>query len=140
MIDDFVTTKALLDKIVAFATLHNWDLSKQDVPFTPNPSKNYLKETFLANKTDPLGLAGNSSDEQLPIYQVDIFTQKDKGGRAPGLVMANLLKAEFPRALYLVDTAEQKVVIKSVSSRIMPANSTHNWNMIEIDLTVLACN
>jgi len=140
MIDDFVTAKALVDKIEAFAILHNYRLSKQDAAFTPDPEEVYLKETFLPNDTNPLGLAANSSDEQKPIYQVDIFTPKTFDSKFPAQAIANLIKAEFPRADFIVNTSEQTVKISNVSARPMPNNKTHLWTMVNIDLVVLACN
>lgn len=140
MINDFTTAKALLDKTQAFANLNSYRLSIQSSGFTPIPTEVYLKESFLGNDTDPLGLAAASSDRQDPIYQIDIFTPKGQGGKFSGMSIANLLKEEFPRVSFIVNDADQKVQISNVNSRAMPANETHNWTMIEVDLVVIASN
>jgi len=137
MIDDFVTAKALLDKAQAFADLKGLRLCIQGAAFTPVTTETYLKETFLSNDTDPLGLAADSSDRQDSIYQLDIYTPKDDGKFA-GLAVGNEIKAEFPRVSFVLNNASQKVQISNVSSRIMPANKTHNLTMINIELIVIA--
>ena len=140
MVDDFATSKALLDKTQAFADLHGYRLAIQSVYFKPLPSETYLKESFLANDTDPLGLAAESSDRQDPIYQIDILTPKGQGGKFAGMEVANLLKREFQRTCFIPNSVGQKVQISNVSSRIMPADKTHNWTMVNIELIVMASN
>ena len=140
MINDIVTTKALLDKIEAFATLNNYGLSKQGFKFTPEPTETYLRETFLPNVIDPLGLSATSSDRQDPIYQIDIYTAKGQGGPWPAREIVNLIKAEFPKYSFVVNTAEQKVQVYTISGREMTANDTHNWTMVNIELIVMASN
>jgi len=140
MIDDFMTTEALLDKTKAFALANGYRLDKQGVKFEPQTNETYLKETFLGNDTDPLGLAAESSDRQDPIYQIDVFTPKDQGGPWEARVVVNLLKLEFQRASFILDNAAQKVQISNVSAREMPANDTHNWSSVSIDLVVIASN
>jgi len=140
MIDDFKTSKALLDKTQAFADLNNYRLAVQSVPFTPSPTETYLKETFLGNETDPPGLSAESSDRQDSIYQIDIFTPKGQGGKFAGQAIANLLKIEFPRVSFVLNDGVQKVQISNVSSTIINANKTHNLTVISIDLIVIAVN
>ena len=139
MIDDFITAKALLDKAQAFAGSKGFRLCIQGAAFTPTPTEAYLKETFLSNDTDPLGLAADSSDRQDSIYQLDIYTPKDNGKFA-GLAISNEIKAEFPRASFIYESAEQKVQVSNVSAAMLPANKTHNMVSLSIDLVVLACN
>jgi len=140
MINDFVTAKALLDKTQLFANAQGYRLAIQDASFEPVPTEIYLKETYMGNDTDPLGLSGSSSDRQDPIYQIDVLTPKGQGGKFSGMAIANLLKAEFPRASFIVNNVDQKVKISNVNSRPMPSNKTHNWTMIEVDLVVMASN
>ena len=138
MIDDFKTAKALLDKLQAFADTQGHRLAIQGAPFEPITTEIYIKESFLANDIDPLGLSAGSSDRQDPIYQIDVFTPKGQGGKFSGLGIVNLLKTEFPRASYVVDDSEQRAQVESVTSAIMPANDTHNRSIVEVNLTVLA--
>jgi len=139
MIDDFITAKALLDKAQAFADLKGFRLCIQGAAFTPVTTETYLKETFLSNDTDPLGLAADSSDRQDSIYQLDIYTPKDNG-KFSGLAISNEIKAEFPRASFIYESAEQKVQVSNVSAAMLQANKTHNMVSLSIDLVVLACN
>lgn len=140
MINDFKTAKSLLDKLQIFADAQGYRLAIQSAPFEPVTSETYLQESFLSNKTDPLGLGASSSDRQDSIYQIDIFTPKGQGGKFAGQGVANLLKEEFPRTEFAINDSEQKVLISNVSAKIMPANDTHNWTMVEVDLVVLATN
>jgi hypothetical protein len=139
MIDDFITAKALLDKAQAFADSKGIRLCIQGAAFTPVTTETYLKETFLSNDTDPLGLAADSSDRQDSIYQLDIYTPKDNG-KFSGLAISNEIKTEFPRASFIYESAEQKVQVSNVSAAMLPANKTHNMVSLSIDLVVLACN
>ena len=139
MIDDFVTAKALLDKAQAFADLHSFRLCIQGAPFKSLPTETYLKETFLSNDTDPLGLAADSSDRQDSIYQLDIYTPKDNG-KFQSLLISNDIKAEFPRGSFVFHTPTQTVQISNISSVILPANNTHNMTSVSVDLIVLACS
>jgi hypothetical protein len=152
MIDDFVTAKALLDKAQAFAdalivpdpfdssaTVVGARLCIQGAAFTPVTTETYLKETFLSNDTDPLGLAADSSDRQDSIYQLDIYTPKDNG-KFSGLAISNDIKAEFKRAGFIPNGARQTIQVSNVSAAMLPANKTHNMVSLSIDLVVLACN
>jgi len=139
MINDFTTSKALLDKLKAFADIKGFRLAVQSFKFDPIATETYIQETFLANDTDPLGINERSTDEQRPIYQIDIYTPKYTG-KFQGLILANDLKSEFPRAQFITNTASQKVKISNVSSSIGPSNDTHDRTIVSVDLVVLASN
>jgi len=139
MINDFTTSKALLDKLKAFTDIKGLRLAVQSFKFEPIATETYLQETFLANDTDPLGINERSTDEQRPIYQIDIYTPKYTG-KFQGLTLANELKAQFIRASFIVNTAAQKVMVSNVNSSIGPSNNTHDRTIISVDLVVLASN
>ena len=139
MIDDFITAKALLDKAQLFADAQGFRLCIQGAQFKPLPTETYLKETFLSNDTDPLGMAIGASERQESIYQLDIYTPKDNG-KFQSLLISNDIKAEFPRGSFVTHTPTQTVQISNVSSVILPANNTHNMTSVSVDLIVLACN
>jgi hypothetical protein len=139
MINDFTTSKALLDKLKAFTDIKGLRLAVQSFKFEPIATETYLQETFLANDTDPLGINQRSTDEQRPIYQIDIYTQK-YNGKFQGLTLANELKAQFIRASFIVNTAAQKVMVSNVNSSIGPSNNTHDRTIVSVNLVVLAAN
>ena len=139
MINDFTTSKALLDKLKIFADAKALRLAVQSFKFEPIATETYLQESFLANDTDPLGINERSTDEQRPIYQIDIYTPK-YSGKFQGLILANELKAEFQRASFIVNTAAQKVNVSNVNSSIGPSNDTHYRTIVSVDLVVLASN
>jgi hypothetical protein len=140
MIDDFKTSKALLDKLQIFADAQSYRIAIQGASFTPVTTETYLKETFLANETDPLNLAFDSTDRQDPIYQIDVYTPKGQGGKWPSQQIGNLLKEEFKRAPIFFNDGAQTIQITNVSGRLMTSSDTHNWYMINVDLVVLAAN
>ena len=139
MINDFTTSKALLDKLKIFTDAKALRLAVQSFKFEPIATETYLQESFLANDTDPLGVNERSTDEQRPIYQIDIYTPKYTG-KFQGLTLANELKAQFIRASFIVNTAAQKVMVSNVNSSIGPSNNTHDRTIISVDLVVLASN
>ena len=138
MISNFKTSKFLLDKAQAFADAQGYRLSIQGAPFEPITTEIYLQESFLANDNDQLGIGFDTCIEQSPIYQIDVLTPKGQGGKFVGQSIADLLLIEFKRGPIIFDDGSQTVQITSSSHRIMPANKTHNWTMVQVDLTVLA--
>ena len=140
MIDDFITTEALLDKLKAFCTLHSYPLAKQGMLFTPNPDELYLKETFLGDEAVVLGTSYEPCERQEPIYQIDIHTPKGQGGPWPGRDIVNKLKAEFPRSPFILNTTGQTVQVSRVNSRGLDPDKTHNRTVVTVDLIVIASN
>jgi len=149
--NNFKTSKFLLDKCQAFAdalvvpdpsdsllTVVGARLDIQSAPFKPLPTETYLKETHLINKNEYLAMGFDSCVEQKPIYQIDVFTPKDQGGKFPSENIATLLEVEFKRGPIIFNDGTQTIQISGVSSEIMGANNTHNWTMISVDLIVLA--
>ena len=140
MISNSKTSKALLDKAQAFADLKGYRLAKQGAVFDPLPTEIYLKEAFLANKNEMIGNGFDACIEQKPIYQIDVYTPNGQGGKFPSQDIGDLLMVEFKRAPIMFDDGEQTVQISNVSSNVMPANKTHNWTMVSVDLIVIATN
>ena len=140
MISNEKTALALIDKLKAWNSLNgDYDIAYQsDKKYEPTPSVAYIKESFLANDNEYLGLGYNSCVKQLPIYQLDVMTPKGQGGKWDGLSIVDKLVVEFKRAPIFFNDGEQSVQIESVSGSNRQANDTHNWTMISINLIVLA--
>ena len=138
MIDDFKTSKALLDKAQALADLHGYRLDIQGAKFEPVPTETYLKESYLANDTEQQGISYNANTKSLPIYQIDIYTPKGQGGKFSGMAIANLVKEEFKRAPMFFNDSTQTAQITNVSSLSVNSNDTHNLTVVSVDVLVLA--
>ncbi len=138
MISEFKTAQFLTAKLQAFAALHSYRLAVQGAKFEPAVDEIYLKETLLANRNEQLGVGFDSCGKQLPIYQIDVYTPKDKGGKYPALSIGDLLTAEFKRGPIIFDDGSQTIQITNSSAEIMPANTTHNWCMVTVELTIHA--
>ncbi len=136
MINDFTTAKDLLDKTQAFADLAGYRLAIQGAPFDPLPDEIYLKEYFLSNTTEPLGIAADVAERQDSIYQINILTPKSSGKFA-GLAISNDIKTEFQRGSY-ISYGGQSAIVYNITAQMLPATDTHNVTSVQIDLTVMA--
>ena len=140
MISNFKTSKFLLDKAQSFADFHSYRLAIQDDGSEPIATETYLKETFLPNDNDFLGIGFDACIEQLSIYQIDVYTPKGQGGKFPSTNIGDLLMVEFNRGPIIFNDTEQTIQIESSSSKIMNSNQTHNWTMVQVNVKIIADN
>jgi len=110
----FLDISAALDaNLNTLALANNIPVAWENSSYTPVTGRAYLRATLLPADTDGLGLADNSTDEHLGIYQVDVFAPIDTG-KGQAVMLADSIADQFKRGTELIYNGV-KVRIKTVS-------------------------
>ena len=135
MIDEFNLAKSCLDKLKAYADSQGYAIAMQGKTFNPVADEIYLREFLLSNDNFQ-GLSNSSTQEQRPIYQINICVPKVMG-KWVGLTILSALKSTFERGGDISLIAGQKVIVERVNTRSLDASDTHNIIAVSVDLTAL---
>lgn len=116
----FLDISAALDvNLNTLATANSIDVAWENEGYTPVTGIAYLRATLLPADTAGVGMADNSSDEHLGIYQVDVFTPTDDG-KGQAVNLADDIADQFKRGTELTYngvTVRIKTVSRSSGSR-----------------------
>ncbi len=104
--------------------------------FSPDVNDPYVQEFVLFGDDTSVGLANDSSDIQIGIYQLSIHSPKTKS-KFIGLDIAVLLKNHFVRGLEPTFNGQKAVVIVSSLSGLMP---TETFNVYHLSITFSVIN
>lgn len=136
MIDKFNLAKALKDQADIVATVNNYTLVSNGEGFEPDVNKSHIEEVVLYNDDDSIGLAVDSSDIQVGVYQLSVHTPKNETKWA-GLAIVKVLNLHFVRGLK-PSFDGQEVIIETASLSPMMQNETHNVHHFSIVFSVVA--
>lgn len=113
MINDFSTSKALLDKLRELS----YDVAVQGGD-TFNPGDDaYLKEFDMKAGEERIGMANTDSKLGKGVYQVDVCTPKGNG-KWPNLKIVEEVKGHFTMGLVLTHDSQSLTIYNSSSSRL----------------------
>lgn len=93
-------------------------IAYENAPFTPTEGTLYLREDFIPNIKDAVGIAHTSADDYEGLYQVTVLSARG-GRRFDGQEQARLVSAHFPRgAEYTYNAVKVKITSSQVGSPI----------------------
>lgn len=137
MIDSFSIAKALLDNSQFIADAGGYTLIPNGESYTPDPNATYIEEFVLYGPDNAIGLADDSSDIQIGMYQINVNTPKSEdGSKWKGLKISNIFKAGFNRGKELIFNG-QMVRIRNTSIIPMDMNETHETHILNISYSVI---
>jgi len=137
MINKFNLAKALLDNAEAISVANSFLLIPDGEAHDPNPNETFIQEKPLYGPDNSVGLADNSSDIQIGIYQININTPKaQEGGKWSGLQIAGVFQAGFNKGLQLT-FGGQMLRIKNTNIEKMDENDTHFIHILSVVFSVI---
>ena len=93
-------------------------IAYENAAFTPTTGTLYLRENFLPNIKDPVGIAHSGADDYEGLYQVTVLSARGER-RFEGQEQARLVSAHFPRgAEYTYNSIRVKVTSSRVGSPV----------------------
>lgn len=134
MISDFNIAKSCKQKLDDYADANSYYVVAEGKTYEPSTDEVYLKEFAIFNDVDQ-GLANSASQEQRPIYQVNICIPAEYS-KFSALAIKDAIRAHFERGADITLDATQQVIIQNTSLTTLEADSTHNIYAMSINLTV----
>lgn len=135
MISKFDLAKALRDQATIVATANSYTLVGNGEGFEPDVNASHIEEIVLYNDDESIGLANNSSDIQLGVYQLSVHSPKTQT-KWIGLQIIDVLSTHFVMGLKPSFNGQQ-VVIKKASLSPMMQNNTHIIHHLSITFSVI---
>lgn len=137
MISKYDLAKALYEQAKLVCANNGYLLIPEGQTYEPEPSATYVQEFVLYGEDTAPGLADDSSDIQLGIYQININTPKEKAGaKWIGLQMAETIQTGFKRGTELTYNG-QMVRTKTTATLAMLPNETHEVHILSINFSVI---
>ena len=137
MINKYSISKALYDNTKQVSTANGFLLIANGKAYTPSPNDVYVQEMTIYGDDNSVGIADNSSDIQMGIYQININTPKAlTGGKWQGLQMVDIYQAGFSKGLELTFNG-QMLRIKSAKLSTMMQSDTHFIHILSIAYSVI---
>lgn len=135
MIDEFDLAKALRDQADIVAAANSYTLVGNGEGFEPDVNALYIEEIVLYGNNESIGLANNSSDIEIGIYQLSVHSPKTQP-KWVGLQVVGVLKAHFVRGLKPSFNGQQ-AIIETSSLAPMMHNDTHLIHHLSITFSVI---
>ncbi len=123
MISKFSIAKALRDQASITATAQGLTLVSFGEQFTPGINESFLEEAVIFGNDDSLGLSDSSSDYQIGVYQIKVYTPKT-GTKWQGLGLVDAIQTAFLKGLELTHNG-QAIRIKNAYTGPMLLYDTH---------------
>lgn len=137
MINKFNIAKALFDQAELVSTNNSYLLIAEGENHESQPNETFIKEKVVYGDDNSVGLSDVSSDIQLGIYQLNVYTpQAEIGGKWSGLNIAGVYSSAFNKGLSL-SFGGQNLRIKNASVMPMDKNETHYIHIISIVYSVV---
>lgn len=134
MINKFDLAKALNNQAKIVTDANSWVLVANGQDFTPDVNNIHVRE-FVLYGDDNGGLANDSSDIQIGIYQLSVYTPKTLT-KWRGLQVIDILQASFSKGLKLIFNNQMVVIINS-SLEHMDINDNHIIHHLSIRFSVI---
>lgn len=113
MTTSFLDISAALDsRLNNFSSANSISVAWENKSYKPTVGVSYLSATLLPADSEPMGVGNSSAIEHLGVYQVNIFTDADKG-KGAAIVLADKLATYFPRGNLTYN--DKTIRIRSVS-------------------------
>lgn len=135
MISKFNLAKALRDEAKVVTDANNYVLVGNGEEFEPDVNESHIEEIVLYNDDETIGLANNSKDIQIGIYQLSVYSPKTKS-KWTGLQIVDVLAAHFTRGLK-PEFNGQQIVIETSSLSPMMQTETHLVHHLSIKFSVI---
>jgi hypothetical protein len=103
--------------------------------YTPALGTLYLRPTSLPGEVVQASLGDNGQDQNVGVYQVDVFAKPNTGKKA-AIVQADLVADHFKRGTLLTHNS-RSVRIRSVRRKV-GTNNSDGWFMITIEITYIS--
>ena len=137
MINSFSIVKALLDKAQQVADDNSYLLIPHGKSYKPDVNTAYIEEFTLFNESISIGMADNSSDIQMPIYQLNINTPRSNvGARFMGLIITGVYQEAFKKGTQLTFNGQ---MIRAKDAKVTQAavHDTHLTHILSIEFSVI---
>lgn len=121
---------ALSVRLTAIQTAGNPPIAYENTPYEPTEGTLYLRENFIPNIKDPVGIAHASSDDYEGIYQVTVADGRGDR-RFDAQEQARLVSAHFPRG---AEYTYNGVTVKITKTRVNGAVVEDNWYNIPVTI------
>lgn len=135
---EVATEKALIDRLIAYATSPDVQVSVPNVSFTmPQAGQNvwWLRGTFLPAETFALGVSYTATNQHYGIFQIDVFFGEESGEYAPGRIATDLI-AWFKRGTKLTqDGFKVEMIRPPWRSRLIKDSP---WVIIPVNVPYIA--
>ncbi len=135
MISKFDLAKALHDKAKLISDVNNLKLVTNGEQYSGGVNEIFIQEFLLFGNDVSIGIADNSSDISVGIYQLNINTPKVKT-KWSGLKFTDIFTNGFSKGLELTFN-NQKVRIRTTSLETMMENETHFIQILSIRFSVI---
>lgn len=135
MISKFDVAKALRDQAKIVTDANSLVLVGNGEGFEPDVEKSHIEEIVLYGNDFSVGLADESSDIQVGIYQLSVHSPKTEP-KWVGLEIIDILQASFVKGLQLTFNG-QMVRIKTSSLATMMQSETHFIYHLSIEFSVI---
>jgi len=135
MINKFDIAKALRNEAKTVSDANSYTLVGEGESFSPDPNTTYIEEFVLYGDDNPIGVADNSSDIQIGIYQLNINVPKTQS-KGAALVIIGVFETAFLKGLELTFNS-QTVRMKAKSLAHLDENDTHLIHVLSVTFSVI---
>lgn len=126
---------ALRTKAIEVTTANSITLVFSGREFTPEVDQSYVKEDPLFGDDNKIGYEDTSSDFQIGIYQLMVFSPREKSNLA-GLDIVDVLAIGFARGTELTENGQ---MVRTMETTVTPLdyNNTHLMYAVRIKYSVI---
>ena len=135
-INKFDIAKALRNAAKTVSDANSYTLIGEGVIYSPDPNDTFVQEFVLYGDDNPLGVADNSSDIQIGIYQLNINVPKNQS-KWVALEIIGVFDTAFPKGLELTFNS-QMLRVKASSLSPQLENETHLIDILSVTFSVIA--
>ena len=110
---------ALATRLLAIQTEGSPPIAWENAVYTPTVGTLFLKEAFIPNLKNTVGMGGSDSDDYQGIYQVTVFAEAG-GRRFDAQEQARLVAAHFPKcAVYTSGGISVKITTTKIEQGLI---------------------
>lgn len=110
-------------------------VSWENVSYTPVNGTLYIRPTLLAGDTNQASLGDSGTDQNIGIYQLDVFAPAGTG-KGAAIVMADTIANQFKRGTVL--TYSGVTVRVKNASRQAAINNADGWYQVPVVVTYIS--
>tara|TARA_R110002096_G_scaffold379758_2_gene573753 strand:- start:3814 stop:4230 length:417 start_codon:yes stop_codon:yes gene_type:complete len=137
MINKYSIAKALLNQAKQVSTDNSYLLIREGQKHESNPNETYVEERVVYGGDTSVGLSDASSDFQLGIYQLNIYTPKaEESAKWMGLEIAGVYQTGFHKGLQLT-YENQMLRLRNTTIEPMQENDTHYIHILSAVFSVI---
>lgn len=107
----------------------------ENVAYEPTPGTLFARPTLIPGDTTQASLGTSGTDENIGIYQIDIFAEAGQG-KNEAVVMADTIADQFKRGTYLTYNSRTVRIVNA--SRQAMINNADGWAQLPVVITYIS--